>query len=66
MPFAGSNVMPDMLVGFMKYGRRLRNNRINGTLDLGSNYSTQLQAIDLQNNFIERFVAGTSYGKELM
>ncbi|GFP95053.1 leucine-rich repeat receptor-like protein kinase cannot respond to DMBQ-like 1 PjCADL1 [Phtheirospermum japonicum] len=33
----------------------LKNNRINGTLNMGSSYSSQLQRIDLQNNFVDAF-----------
>ncbi|CAA6667762.1 unnamed protein product [Spirodela intermedia] len=44
---------------------RLRNNLFNGTLDIGSNFSGQLQLVDLENNRIERFVEGGGYKNEL-
>lgn len=44
----------------------LSNNQLNGTLDLGSNYGSQLLLIDLQNNSIGEFVQGTGYSKELL
>ncbi|KAL0348173.1 UNVERIFIED_CONTAM: putative leucine-rich repeat receptor-like protein kinase [Sesamum angustifolium] len=31
----------------------LKNNRLNGTLNIGSNHSDELQLVDLRNNFIE-------------
>ncbi|KAG6778400.1 hypothetical protein POTOM_018262 [Populus tomentosa] len=44
----------------------LSNNQLNGTLDLGSNYGSQLLLIDLQNNSIGEFAQGTGYSKELL
>ncbi|KAJ6711186.1 LEUCINE-RICH REPEAT-CONTAINING PROTEIN-RELATED [Salix purpurea] len=44
----------------------LSNNQLNGTLDLGTNYGSQLLLIDLQNNSIGEFVQGTGYSKELL
>ncbi|OVA03678.1 hypothetical protein BVC80_8673g1 [Macleaya cordata] len=44
----------------------LRKNLLNGTLDLGTNFSGQLQLIDLQNNFISSYVETGAYSKELI
>ncbi|XP_028065877.1 probable leucine-rich repeat receptor-like protein kinase At5g49770 [Camellia sinensis] len=44
----------------------LRNNRLNGTLEISSSYSNQLQHIDLQNNSIIDFVRGTRFKSELI
>ncbi|KAJ6715609.1 LEUCINE-RICH REPEAT-CONTAINING PROTEIN [Salix viminalis] len=41
-------------------------NQLNGTLDLGTNYGSQLLLIDLQNNSIGEFAQGTGYSKELL
>lgn len=47
--------------------RRLRGNRFNGTLTIGSDYSTQLQLIDLRDNQISQItVGGSQYNKQLM
>lgn len=35
--------------------RVLKDNNINGTLDVGSTYSNQLRLIDLENNLIDNF-----------
>ncbi|PHT62202.1 putative leucine-rich repeat receptor-like protein kinase [Capsicum annuum] len=40
---------------------RLRGNKINGTLDVASNYSSQLKLIDLQNNSIDSFTVRPGY-----
>ena len=47
--------------------RLLKNNQLNGSLDIGTTYSTQLQLIDLQNNSISNYteIAG-GYNNELM
>ncbi|KAF8019249.1 hypothetical protein BT93_G0044 [Corymbia citriodora subsp. variegata] len=37
----------------------LKNNQLNGTLDIGSSHSNQLQLIDLQTNFIDDFKQST-------
>nr|XP_023895098.1 probable leucine-rich repeat receptor-like protein kinase At5g49770 [Quercus suber] len=43
------------------------NNWLNGTLDVGTAYSNQLQLIDLQNNSIENFTgSGIRYNKKLI
>ncbi|KAK1263241.1 putative leucine-rich repeat receptor-like protein kinase [Acorus gramineus] len=34
---------------------KLRNNRLNGTLNLGSSYSSQLHLVDVQNNDIQNY-----------
>ncbi|MCD9639307.1 hypothetical protein HAX54_023737, partial [Datura stramonium] len=39
----------------------LRGNKINGTLDIASNYSSQLKLIDLQNNSIDSFTVRPGY-----
>ncbi|KAJ9162732.1 hypothetical protein P3X46_022488 [Hevea brasiliensis] len=44
----------------------LSNNKLNGTLDIGTNYGTQLEVIDLQNNSITEFAQGSGYSKTLM
>ncbi|XXG87045.1 hypothetical protein AAC387_Pa11g1831 [Persea americana] len=44
----------------------LRNNRFNGTLNMGQNFSLQLQTIDLQSNFISQFVTGGGYSNDLL
>ncbi|KAF2317296.1 hypothetical protein GH714_019573 [Hevea brasiliensis] len=44
----------------------LSNNELNGTLDIGNNYGTQLEVIDLQNNSITEFAQGSGYSKTLM
>ncbi|XP_059652147.1 leucine-rich repeat receptor protein kinase HPCA1-like [Cornus florida] len=43
----------------------LRKNKINGTLDIGSPYSNQLQ-VDLQDNLIDAFRQRTGYNIELI
>lgn len=40
---------------FWWHDRKLRDNRLNGTLNIGSNYNSGLQLIDLQNNSIGLF-----------
>ncbi|KAL3729194.1 hypothetical protein ACJRO7_026312 [Eucalyptus globulus] len=37
----------------------LRNNQLNGTLDIGTGHDNQLQLIDLQTNFIDNFKQST-------
>ncbi|KAF8019244.1 hypothetical protein BT93_G0043 [Corymbia citriodora subsp. variegata] len=37
----------------------LKNNQLNGTLDIGTSHSNQLKLIDLQNNFIDDFKQST-------
>ncbi|RWW75426.1 hypothetical protein BHE74_00016551 [Ensete ventricosum] len=44
---------------------RLRNNRFNGTLDLGDQISSQLSLVDLQHNNIQKINTG-NYSQELM
>lgn len=39
----------------------LRGNKINGTLNIASNYSSQLKLIDLQNNSIDAYTVGRGY-----
>ncbi|RLN28688.1 putative leucine-rich repeat receptor-like protein kinase [Panicum miliaceum] len=46
---------------------RLRGNRFNGTLTIGSDFSTQLQLIDLRDNEISAItVGGSQYSKTLI
>ncbi|KAK7387638.1 hypothetical protein VNO78_22425 [Psophocarpus tetragonolobus] len=48
--------IPDSLFNLSKLKNViLKDNRINGSLDIGDTYSKQLQVIDLQNNRIENF-----------
>ncbi|RRT50613.1 hypothetical protein B296_00026944 [Ensete ventricosum] len=47
------------------WGRRLRSNLINGTLDLGSQYSKQLTLVDVQDNRIQELYPG-GYSNELL
>ncbi|KAK6121246.1 hypothetical protein DH2020_045020 [Rehmannia glutinosa] len=44
----------------------LKNNRINGTLNIGSSHSSQLQLIDLQNNFIDAFTQRAGYSVQII
>ncbi|KAL0440611.1 UNVERIFIED_CONTAM: hypothetical protein Slati_2544100, partial [Sesamum latifolium] len=44
----------------------LKNNRINGTLTIGSSHSNQLQLIDLQNNSIEGFTLQADYSVQII
>lgn len=48
------------------YDSRLRGNKINGTLDVASNYSSQLKLIDLQNNSIDSFTVRPGYPFQTM
>ncbi|KAJ3671547.1 hypothetical protein LUZ60_007626 [Juncus effusus] len=45
---------------------KLKENRFNGTLDIGTNYSNQLTLIDLTNNGIKALTLGGGYSKELI
>jgi len=50
-----------------EYRRRLRGNHFNGTLTIGSDFSTQLQLIDLRDNEISSITVGASqYSKTLI
>ncbi|KAJ0010482.1 hypothetical protein Pint_34014 [Pistacia integerrima] len=56
--------MPNLIgVSSLRY-EVLKNNQLNGTLDIGSSYGSELQFIDLQNNSID-FVEATGYNKTL-
>ncbi|KAI3810641.1 hypothetical protein L1987_20262 [Smallanthus sonchifolius] len=44
----------------------LRNNRLNGTLDLGASYSNHLSLIDMSNNFISGFTQRSRYTADLI
>ena len=46
--------------------RRLRDNKFNGTLNIGTEFSRQLELVDLQNNDIELYTAGGGYQNNLM
>ena len=48
------------------FGRILKNNALNGTLDMGSNIGQQLQFVDLANNEISSIVLGSGYKNTLM
>ncbi|KAL0412828.1 UNVERIFIED_CONTAM: putative leucine-rich repeat receptor-like protein kinase [Sesamum radiatum] len=43
----------------------LKNNRLNGTLNIGSDHSDELQLIDLRNNFIEAITQRAGYSIEI-
>ncbi|KAF2310020.1 hypothetical protein GH714_006271 [Hevea brasiliensis] len=43
----------------------LSNNKLNGNLDIGANYSRKLKLIDLQKNFITQFTEGYEYNGTL-
>ncbi|WOL11241.1 hypothetical protein Cni_G20003 [Canna indica] len=45
---------------------RLRHNRFNGTLNVSTGYSNQLELIDLQDNDISEVVLGGGYNKEII
>lgn len=42
-----------------QFAKVLRNNQLNGTLDIGTSHDNQLQLIDLQTNFIDNFKQST-------
>ncbi|KAJ0985171.1 hypothetical protein J5N97_003527 [Dioscorea zingiberensis] len=44
---------------------RLRNNKFNGTLNIGTEYSSQLELVDVQDNNIEQFTLGGGYKNQL-
>ncbi|GAB4848581.1 hypothetical protein Ancab_003286 [Ancistrocladus abbreviatus] len=44
----------------------LKNNELNGTLDIGTNYSSQLQLVDLQNNLISEFTPKQEFSFQLI
>ena len=46
--------------------RSLRNNIINGTLDFGDGYSSQLQLVDLQKNYIDAVTQRAGQTVEIM
>ena len=50
----------------MTIDRSLRNNIINGTLDFGAGYSSQLQLVDLQKNYIVAFTERAGHDVEIM
>ncbi|KAL0454533.1 UNVERIFIED_CONTAM: putative leucine-rich repeat receptor-like protein kinase [Sesamum latifolium] len=43
----------------------LKNNRLNGTLNIGSDHSDELQLVDLRNNFIEAITQRADYSIEI-
>ncbi|CAL9054363.1 unnamed protein product [Musa banksii] len=61
-----SGQIPASLFGFPQMQKaRLRSNLINGTLDLGSQYSKQLTLIDVQDNRVQELYYG-GYSNELL
>lgn len=54
-------IPPTLFSLFQLQTVRLGGNRINGTLDIASNYSSQLKLIDLQNNAIDSFTVRPGY-----
>ena len=50
----------------MVFDSDLSNNRINGSLDISSNPSKQLELVDLRTNLIEDFVQRDQYTIDLM
>ncbi|ERM99804.1 probable leucine-rich repeat receptor-like protein kinase At5g49770 [Amborella trichopoda] len=42
---------------------KMRNNNLNGTIDIGSNFTSQLNYIDLENNDIQKLVSESTYKK---
>ncbi|XP_017700875.2 probable leucine-rich repeat receptor-like protein kinase At5g49770 [Phoenix dactylifera] len=44
----------------------LKNNELNGTLDMGSSISSQLQIVDFQNNSIASFILTSKYNNTVM
>ncbi|KAG0489555.1 hypothetical protein HPP92_006418 [Vanilla planifolia] len=44
----------------------LRNNAFNGTLDMGSNISQQLQVVDLENNALTSVALSSSYNNSIL
>nr|GMC51467.1 probable leucine-rich repeat receptor-like protein kinase At5g49770 [Ipomoea batatas] len=43
----------------------MRNNKLNGTLNIGPNHSSQLQLIDLRNNLIDSFTQRKGYNFQI-
>ncbi|THU49294.1 hypothetical protein C4D60_Mb06t08040 [Musa balbisiana] len=61
-----SGQIPTSLFGFPQMQKaRLRSNLINGTLDLGSQYSKQLTLVDVQDNRVQELYYG-GYSNELL
>ncbi|KAK1370528.1 putative leucine-rich repeat receptor-like protein kinase [Heracleum sosnowskyi] len=58
--------VPSSLFGAQMQTVILKGNTLNGTLDLGSSYSNQLQVVDLQNNFIDGFKDVSGYKNDLI
>ncbi|CAN4110813.1 unnamed protein product [Withania somnifera] len=54
-------IPPTLFSLFQLQTVRLRGNRINGTLVIATNYSSQLKLIDLQNNSIDSFTVRSGY-----
>ncbi|XP_017225911.1 leucine-rich repeat receptor protein kinase HPCA1 [Daucus carota subsp. sativus] len=64
-PFQG--IVPSELFSLPQIQQiKLRNNAFNGTLDLGSSVSQQLELIDLQNNLISSFILSSEYHKLML
>ncbi|XP_059313442.1 leucine-rich repeat receptor protein kinase HPCA1-like [Lycium ferocissimum] len=54
-------ILPSLFSLFQLQTVRLKGNKINGTLDIESSYSSQLKQIDLQNNSIESLAGIPKY-----
>ena len=48
------------------YDSNLRGNKINGTLNITSNYSGQLKLIDLQNNSIDSYIVRPGFSFQIL
>lgn len=51
---------------FPNSDRKLKNNALNGTLNMGDSISLQLELVDLQNNQISQIVVEEEFKDELM
>lgn len=50
----------------MTIDRSLKSNALNGTLDFGSDYSSQLQLVDLQQNYISALTQRAGHEVQIM
>lgn len=48
------------------YDSNMRRNRLNGTLEIDSSYSDQLQLIDMQSNLIDSFTQRPGYPFQIL
>ena len=60
-----SNEYDLILTNYNEY-RGLKNNLLNGTLEIDAGYSTQLQLVDVQNNYIAGFRNDGNYNNVLL